>query len=62
MSTRVVNPRPQISVQEIATELSQLKEHIIPAIKELKFLRLIHGDVRTPAVIKLTLLGCAVTG
>ena len=61
MSKRVVNPRPQIPLYSIAAELSLLQEHIIPAIKELKNMRLIQCQLTAPAYIRLTLLGFAIT-
>ncbi len=61
MSTRVSNPRPQIPISVIASELRLLQDQILPAITELKKLRLINHDMHAPAYIKLTLLGFTVT-
>ena len=61
MSTRVPNPRPQIPISAVASELLLTQEHILPAVSELKKMRLIVHDMHAPAYIKLTLLGCTVT-
>jgi len=61
MSKRVPNPRPQIPVNVIASELSISQDQIVTAMTELKKMRLIQYDMATPAYIKLTLLGCTVT-
>ena len=61
MSKRVPNPRPQIPITAVASELSLMHDNILPAITELKKMRLIQHDMQAPAYIKLTLLGCTVT-
>jgi hypothetical protein len=63
MSQRVVNPRPQIALSALATELLLLREQLLPRIMELKKLRLIQYDAsaNAPAYVRLTLLGYTVT-
>ena len=60
LSKRVPNPRPQIPVNDIASELQMSRDQIFPCIAELKKLRLIQCETATPSLVKLTLLGCTV--
>lgn len=63
MSKRVANPRPYIPVNNLASELLLLREQLLPAIGELKRMRLVQHDTLpdTTEYVKLTLLGCSVT-
>lgn len=57
MSMRTPNPRPQILIQGIASELSLGKDQIVTSLAELKQLRLIQYEGASAAYVKLTLLG-----
>lgn len=63
MSKRVPNPRPQISINNLASELLLFKDQLFPAIAELQSLRLIryYPLPDSNEYVKLTLLGCTVT-
>jgi hypothetical protein len=61
MSTRSVNPRPQIHLHVLAMELSTTVEHLVAQLTELRELRLIQYEhIKLPHV-RLTLLGYTVT-
>ena len=61
MSTRVSNPRPQIPISVLASELFMSQELLSPAIMRLKKMRLIQHEKHSLAYLKLTLLGYTVT-
>jgi hypothetical protein len=57
MSTQEMNPRPSITIQSLAYQLSSQRESIMKSLVELKNERLILFNERVPVSIKLTLLG-----
>lgn len=60
ISKRTPNPRPPIPVANIANEMQQVREQIMPMLTELKDMRLIiYSDVSFNS-IRLTLLGFTV--
>lgn len=61
MSARVANPRPQVAVTGIATELKQVNEQLLPMLTELKDMRLITFDKPNVQAVRLTLLGFTVS-
>lgn len=57
MSKRVVNPRPALEVRSIAEELNMAADQVMPALLELKALRLLQFNEPSMVSVKLTLLG-----
>jgi predicted transcriptional regulator len=60
MSKMMANPRPQLTVRDIAGELNMSSDQLMPTLVELKDLRLIQFNEPGLSTIKLTLLGCTV--
>lgn len=60
ISARGMRPRPSINTTQLAGELLQTREGIMPSLTQLKDLKLVNfSDVQCSAV-SLTLLGCMV--
>jgi predicted transcriptional regulator len=60
ISSRAMNPRPTININDIAGELSVTDAMLLPWLARLKQLKLIAYSETTPSAIKLTLLGTVV--
>jgi predicted transcriptional regulator len=60
ISVRAVQPRPSVSVHELAQEMSVTRESLMPSLTQLKQLRLLNFNDAQGSSIKLTLLGTVV--
>ncbi len=60
ISVRAVQPRPSVSVSELAQEMSVTRESLMPSLTQLKQLRLLNFNDAQGSSIKLTLLGTVV--
>jgi hypothetical protein len=60
ISVRAIQPRPSVSVHELAQEMSVTRESLMPSLTQLKQLRLLNFNDVQGSSVKLTLLGSVV--
>ena len=60
ISSREMQPRPAVAINQIARELSVTTDSLLPTLDQLKNLRLVNFSDGQATSIKLTLLGTVV--
>jgi len=61
ISARGMQPRPVVTIMQLANELSVTSATLLPSLAKLKQLRLVNSNDSTNTSVRLTLLGSVVS-